>query len=117
MHADPACSLANPLFTTTVQAGVGELLTAGTALDFSAFPRAPAESAPRLGQHTEQVLCTLLGMSTAEFGRLHDQGIVTRPGSGPSSSHLRIGGLRFTDNAAPEGEYADHEDEAHDHRH
>lgn len=85
VQADPACSLANPLFTTTAQAGVGELLTAGTALYFSAFPRAPTEPAPSLGQHTEQVLCTLLGMSTAEFGRLHDQGIVAQPGSGLSS--------------------------------
>jgi len=29
-----------------------------------------------LGQHTEQVLVEVLGLSHAEFGRLHDQGIV-----------------------------------------
>jgi 2-methylfumaryl-CoA isomerase len=32
--------------------------------------------APRLGQHTDEVLSERLGLSSAEIGRLHDQGLV-----------------------------------------
>ncbi len=74
--SDPECSPANPLFATIQQAGVGEMLAAGIPLDFSARARLPAAPAPRLGEHTEQVLHELLGMPAEEFGRLHDQGIV-----------------------------------------
>ncbi|WP_310385401.1 CoA transferase [Roseateles sp.] len=76
---DDACSAANPLFTTTDQPGVGSYLAPGTPLAFSAFARVPAEPAPRLGEHTEEVLCGLLGMGSSEFARLHDQGIVAGP--------------------------------------
>jgi 2-methylfumaryl-CoA isomerase len=55
---------------------VGEVLAAGIPLQFSGQDRIPAGPAPRLGEHTEQVLHELLGLPSAEFGRLHDQGIV-----------------------------------------
>lgn len=73
---DPECSPANPMFSTIAQPGVGEMLAAGIPLDFSARARLPAGPAPRLGEHTEQVLHELLGMPPEEFGRLHDQGVV-----------------------------------------
>lgn len=73
---DPECSPANPMFSTVVQPGVGEMLAAAIPLDFSARERIAAAPAPRLGEHTEQVLQELLGVSSAEFGRLHDQGVV-----------------------------------------
>lgn len=72
LPSDPECSPANPMFTTIAQAGVGEMLAAGIPLDFSAYERVPAAPAPRLGEHTEQVLCDVLGMSSGEFGRLRD---------------------------------------------
>lgn len=73
---DPECSPANPMFSTVSQPGVGEILAAGIPLDFSARERIPAGPAPRLGEHTEQVLHELLGMPHEEFGRLHDAGVV-----------------------------------------
>ena len=73
---DPECSPANPLFSTIEQPGVGEMLAAGIPLQFSARERIPAAAAPRLGQHTEEVLHELVGLSSAEFGRLHDKGVV-----------------------------------------
>lgn len=73
---DPECSPAHPMFTTIAQPGVGPMLAAGLPLDFSAHARLPAAPAPRLGEHTEQVLHELLGLPAAEFGRLHDRGIV-----------------------------------------
>ncbi|MCD6078417.1 MAG: mesaconyl-CoA isomerase [Ramlibacter sp.] len=75
---DQECSPANPIFQTIEQPGVGEMLAAGLPLDFSAVPRVPAEPAPRLGQHTEQVLHEVIGMPAGEFGRLHDAGIVAQ---------------------------------------
>ena len=38
--------------------------------------RGPVLPAPRLGQHTDEVLAEVLGMSGAEIGKLHDAGIV-----------------------------------------
>lgn len=73
---DPACSPANPMFNTVQQRGVGEMLAAGIPLDFGGLPRLPAQPAPRLGEHTEAVLAQLLGIDAAQFGRLHDQGVV-----------------------------------------
>jgi 2-methylfumaryl-CoA isomerase len=52
------------------------MLAAGLPLDFSARERIPAAPAPRLGEHTEQVLHELLGVDAAAYGRLHDQGVV-----------------------------------------
>lgn len=77
VEGDSACSVENPLFTTTDQPGVGRLLAPGVPLDFSAFARIPAKPAPQLGEHTEEVLCDLLGMSSSEFGRLQDKGTVS----------------------------------------
>ncbi len=76
VRSDPACSPANPMFSTVQQAGVGAVLAPGLPLDFSALPRVDARPAPRLGEHTEQVLCDLVGLSSVEFARLHDRGIV-----------------------------------------
>jgi 2-methylfumaryl-CoA isomerase len=69
----------NPMFSTVTQPGVGEVSSPSLALDFSALAREPARPAPVLGQHTEQVMLEILGLSGAEYGRLHDQGIVAGP--------------------------------------
>ncbi len=76
VHADPSCSEANPMFAMIDQPGVGRILAPGTPFYFSARPRLPASPAPRLGEHTEQVLNELLGIDAAAFGRLHDKAIV-----------------------------------------
>ena len=78
---DPSCSTANPLFANIEQPGVGRLLAPAIPLDFAAVPRRPAAPAPVLGQHTEEVLTGVLGLGAAEFGRLHDQGIVRTAGA------------------------------------
>ncbi len=56
------------------------MLAPGIPLDFQGSGRLPPGPAPRLGEHTEQVLSELLGIGSAEFGRLHERGIV---GSAP----------------------------------
>lgn len=77
---DPECSTGNPLFASIEQPGVGSVLAPGLPLDFQGSGRLPPGPAPRLGEHTEQVLSELLGIGSAEFGRLHERGIV---GSAP----------------------------------
>lgn len=76
---DPDCSTANPLFSTLDQPGVGASLAPASPLDFGAVARLPARPAPRLGEHTDEILLDLLGMSEAEVSRLHDDGIVAGP--------------------------------------
>lgn len=79
VQSDPACSEANPMFCTLEQAGVGRWLVPGLPLNFSAIARAPARPAPRLGEHTEEVLADVLGIASAELGRLLDKGVIGRP--------------------------------------
>jgi 2-methylfumaryl-CoA isomerase len=52
----------------------------GLPLDFGAAPRLPPRPAPVLGEHSDAVLAQVLGLSTAEIGRLHDNRIVAGPG-------------------------------------
>ncbi|MFM9993306.1 MAG: 2-methylfumaryl-CoA isomerase, partial [Burkholderiaceae bacterium] len=82
VNSDPSCSPANPMFSHIEQSGVGRLLAPAIALDFSEVLRLPASGAPKLGEHTEQVVVELLGISNTEFCRLHDDGVVMN-----SSSH------------------------------
>ncbi|KAF0809984.1 acyl-CoA transferase [Alcanivorax sp. S71-1-4] len=79
VREDPACSVANPLFDQVSQPDIGTVLTPASPLMFSGCARPPAAAAPRLGQHTEQVLCDLLGLTAAEYGRLHQRGLVAHP--------------------------------------
>jgi len=72
---DPRCSPANPLFAEVEQPGIGHYPMPGLPLDFAAAPREPTRPAPRLGEHTDEVLAGVLGLSSSEIGRLHDAGI------------------------------------------
>jgi 2-methylfumaryl-CoA isomerase len=72
---DPRCSPENPLFAEVDQPGIGRYPMPGLPLDFSASPRQPTRPAPRLGEHTDQVLSEVLGLPAREVARLHDAGI------------------------------------------
>jgi 2-methylfumaryl-CoA isomerase len=76
---DPDCSPDNPLFAMVEEAGVGRYLASGSPLAFGASPRHVPGAAPRLGEHTDEILMDLLGLGAAAVGRLHDAGIVAGP--------------------------------------
>jgi 2-methylfumaryl-CoA isomerase len=76
VYDDPRCSEANPLFAMVEQPGIGRYLLPGLPLDFGASPRLPPRPAPLLGEHSDAVLSEVLGLSSAEIGRMHDAGIV-----------------------------------------
>ncbi|MCU0624525.1 MAG: CoA transferase [Gemmatimonadaceae bacterium] len=73
---DADLSDANPMLQWLEQPDVGRLLAAASPLDFSAVPRVPVVPAPRLGQHTDEILLEVLGLSSGEVGRLRDAGVV-----------------------------------------
>ena len=72
---DRALSAANPLLTD-VEHPSGRYLTPGAAAILPGEARARPTAAPVLGHDTEDVLATVLGLSGAEIGRLHDAGLV-----------------------------------------
>jgi 2-methylfumaryl-CoA isomerase len=76
VQGDAECSPANPMFANIQQSGVGLVLAPGIPLDFQGSGRLPPAPAPVLGEHTEVVLAELLGIDAAQFGRLHDRGVV-----------------------------------------
>ncbi|MDQ3904682.1 MAG: CoA transferase [Actinomycetota bacterium] len=74
--SDPRCSPANPMFADVEQPGIGTYLMPGSPLQFSTDDRVPPTPAPRLGQHTDEILAQILGLTAAEIGQLHDDGVV-----------------------------------------
>ncbi|MBK8971460.1 MAG: CoA transferase [Hahellaceae bacterium] len=76
---DPDCSTDNPMFSEIEQPGIGRYLAASAPWEFSAFERQPASPAPALGQHTDEVLSDVLGLSSGQIGHLHDKGIIAGP--------------------------------------
>ncbi len=77
---DPRCSTANPLFADLDQPGVGRHLVPGSPLAFAGVDDRGAATAPRLGEHTEQVLADDLGLGATEIGSLIDRGVVATAG-------------------------------------
>ncbi|MCY4407144.1 MAG: 2-methylfumaryl-CoA isomerase, partial [Rhodospirillaceae bacterium] len=61
------------------QPGIGPVLTPGSPLDFAAAPRGAVKPGPRLGQHTDEILAEVLGLSDGAIGTLHERGIVGAP--------------------------------------
>lgn len=76
---DADLSVNNPMFGVLQQPGVGEILAAASPLSFSRVARTPLAPAPQLGQHTDEILLDVLGLSEADVGQLHDDGVVAGP--------------------------------------
>ncbi len=79
IQEDPDLSAQHPMFSRIEQPGIGEYLTPGSPFEFSAFERQAPQCAPVLGQHTDEILSGILGLSDAEISRLHEQKVVAGP--------------------------------------
>jgi 2-methylfumaryl-CoA isomerase len=64
------------MFDRIDQPGVGQVLAPGSPLSFSEIDRGKPTVAPRLGEHTDEILLEVLGMTSNEVGNLHDEGVV-----------------------------------------
>jgi 2-methylfumaryl-CoA isomerase len=76
---DPRCSTTNPLFSVIDQPGIGSYLVPGSPLQFAAVPREVPRRAPLLGEHTDEILADLLGLSSGQIGSLRDARVVAGP--------------------------------------
>lgn len=76
---DADCSADNPLFEWIDQPTVGRYLAPGHPLRFGAVDALPARVAPKLGEHTDEILHALLQLSEREIARLHADGVVAGP--------------------------------------
>jgi len=76
VSAEPRFVEQNPIFASVLHPSGKEYPTPGAAGTFMESERATATSAPRLGEHTEQVLQTLLGYSSAEIEGLRKNGLI-----------------------------------------
>lgn len=77
--AEPGFITGNPVFSPQRHPSGHTYPTAGAPATMPAMERLPAAPAPRLGEHTEQVLAEVLNLPEGEIARLHDQGIVAGP--------------------------------------
>ncbi len=73
---DPRCSPLNPMMQHVMQPGIGQYLMPGSPLEFDGVAREKIVPAPRLGQHTDEVLANVLGLPAHAIGKLHDSGVI-----------------------------------------
>ena len=79
VREDPDLSPSNPMFSDLDQPGLGRFPVPGSPFAFGAVPRQAPVPAPELGEHTEEVLADVAGLSSGQIGRLFDQGTVSGP--------------------------------------
>ncbi len=76
---DEDCSEQSPMFSMLDDPGIGTYLAPGSPFDFSGAARQPVKRAPILGEHTDEILLDVIGLSEGEVGSLHDDGVVSGP--------------------------------------
>ena len=73
---DPRLFKDNPLFEAVTHPSGLTYPAPGAMGTIPQDARRPVAPAPKLGQHTDEVLAEVLGMGDAEIARLHDAGVV-----------------------------------------
>jgi 2-methylfumaryl-CoA isomerase len=76
---DPRLVTGNPIFAPVAHPSGHTYPTPGAPMQFTGHERGTPPRAPHLGEHTDQVLAELLGLSAHEIGTLHDRGLVAGP--------------------------------------
>lgn len=75
LSEDPDLSEANPLFSQVDQPGIGRYLTPGSPVAFGLSDREAPAPAPRLGQHTEEILSEVVRLPSRAIASLFDKSI------------------------------------------
>ena len=76
---DPRLFKANPMFQDIAHPSGLTYAAPGAMASIPQDVRGDVRPAPRLGQHTDEVLAQVLKMSGAEIGKLHDAAIIAGP--------------------------------------
>lgn len=76
---DPRLFKGNPVYSDVVHPSGRTYPAAGFAGTIPQETRGQARPASRLGQHTDEVLSEVLGLTGGEIARLHDTGVVAGP--------------------------------------
>jgi 2-methylfumaryl-CoA isomerase len=79
---DARLSTANPMFSMVSHPSGERYLTPGFAAVIGDAERGDAVAAPRLGEHTDQVLAEVLKLPAGEIGRLRERRLVGGPDAG-----------------------------------
>lgn len=85
MRQDPRLSLATPLFTELDHPSGARYPAPGAAATFAGAARERGVRAPRLGEHTNEVLSQVLDLNASRIAALHDAGLVSGPNA-PATS-------------------------------
>jgi len=73
---DPYFSAANPILSSVAHQSGHEYLTPGASANIVSEPREATSPAPRLGRDTDEVLRSVLELSSDQIAGLHDDGLV-----------------------------------------
>jgi 2-methylfumaryl-CoA isomerase len=73
---DPRLFTANPAFQMATQPSGLTYPVPGPTATLAGEDRGRVAIAPRLGQHTDEILAQILGLDSGAIGRLHDAGLV-----------------------------------------
>jgi 2-methylfumaryl-CoA isomerase len=76
LKEDPRLSLASPLFDELMHPSGMRYPAPGAAAMFAGSDRDAGVPAPRLGEHTEEVLGQVLGLDSVRIGELRESGLV-----------------------------------------
>lgn len=76
---DPRMFKGNPMFQDVTHPSGLTYPAPGAMGSIPQDERGPVTPAPRLGQHTDEVLAEILGMDGGEIAKLHDAGVVAGP--------------------------------------
>ncbi|MDO6822758.1 CoA transferase [Marinobacter sp. 1_MG-2023] len=80
VNSDIDCSTDNPMFQMVDQPGIGAYLMPDHPLQFTGVNRDPVRRAPKLGEHTEEILAETLGLTGSEISKLFDGKVVASCG-------------------------------------
>jgi len=73
---DPVLVRVNPIFDRAANPSGLDYPAAGSIATIPQLDRHPPRPAPHLGQHTDEVLASVLGLSGGAIGALHDKGLI-----------------------------------------
>lgn len=73
---DPVLVRDNPIFAAATNPSGLDYPAAGSIATIPQLDRHPPRPAPHLGQHTDEVLASVLGLSGGMIGALHDKGLI-----------------------------------------